>query len=249
MRLRVATWNVGNRAGSWQDVAGLGCDVVLLQEAPAGGVPEGSVFQRHQRETRRFGTAIWRRDGGLQQLPATTSAEEGCHRGAAVVAEVVAGDAVLTLISLHFVDDRISRLTPGSRSQATSNGYAVTTAHRVLSDLTGYLDDRRRRRGRNVVVLGGDLNINPGWDQRQNNASHQLVLDRLGEFGLRSVLPIKADDSFATCVRRGRPVPHPQIDYLFVSENVRVLEAEVDASDRLVARGDHLPIVADLQTA
>jgi len=116
--------------------------------------------------------------------------------------------------------------------------------HRVLSDLTGYLDDPRRRRGTgkapNAVVLGGDFNCNLGFDLKQKNPSHELVFARVAAFGLTPVLPVVAGSEHTT-MTRGR-IPHRQLDYLYTSDRVTVQDRGILSTPHLESRKDHLPV-------
>jgi hypothetical protein len=249
--MRIATFNAGNRKDAWNIILNLDVDAVLVQEAPPIA-PPGTVLEEHARKTRRFATAIYSRHRTLRQLPATTSTEHRSHTGAACVAELELHGTQATLISMHCVDDPVCKRTVGQRDEgATPVSYATTTAHRLLSDLTGYLGDRRRRGGRghrnNFTVLGGDLNINPGFDARQGNRSHQIVLDRIADFGLNSAMPIHSDSTNETCVRSR--IPFGQIDYLFVSNNAAISDAQTLRTPELTGRRDHLPILASVSAS
>lgn len=136
-----------------------------MQEAPPppAGLARSVVFEPFP-GSRGWGTAIWSRTP-LERLEPTTSRSTPASRpGATAAAELATADGLATLISVHGVDDRIVRHVG---DKASEDGDAVATMHRLLSDMTGYLDDGRRRgtspRYRaNVLVLGGDLELQPG---------------------------------------------------------------------------------------
>lgn len=247
----IATWNAGNRRGSWSDVLELPVDVALLQEMPPppSEHADRTVFSAFSpAKPGGWGTAIWSPTLPIEEISPATSRLGPSYPGTVAAAEIrLPTGGLLTAASIHAVDEKVEfRL--GDRSR--TDGYAATVMHRALCDLTGYLDDRRRRGARgyrgNITALGGDFNINPGWDGRQKNSAHRLVLDRIEDFGLRSVVPVLTDDTHATCIRRGRPIPFRQIDYLFLSENVAEVEPGILRTPELEARADHLPVIARL---
>ena len=162
------------------------------------------------------------------------------------------------MISIHAIDERIRPQSIGSEAPHVGKGFAVPTMHRVLSDLTGYLDrsvptvrDRKTgtKHARSAVVLGGDLNCNPGWDIKQRNRSHELVFAHIETFGLKPTLPVLPDATHATFIRErdGKTVPAPQIDHLFTSDGATVTDSAVLRSQEFTARRDHLPVLATIE--
>lgn len=251
--LRIATWNAGHRKDSWNILRSLDADIVLAQELPAPphGEQDRTVYSPFaQRSNRPWGTAVWIRDLSFLALNATTSQTHEPREGITAVAEVsLPTGGVLTAISIHAADERIARRAPGATAESPANGYAVTSMHRVLSDLTGYLEDPRRKRGTrraaNLMVLGGDFNCNLGFDVRQKNPSHELVFARVAGFGLAPVLPVVAGDKYTT-MTRGR-VPYRQLDYLYTSAPTNVANPQILSTQALQDRKDHLPVMADVR--
>lgn len=234
--LGVETWNMHHgfsrdgSAAAWQAlVARERTDVALLQEsAPPSPALEGYEAPLFTPDTtvsnRVWGTAIWTRHHRLRPLDI-----EATVAGTITAAELDADGPPITLISVY-----------GKPEHLLGTEYSITTLHHVLSDLTGLLEDRRRR-GR--IVLGGDFNANPAWDKRQRNRSHRLLFDRLENFGLRSVLPY--DPPAHATFRKNIAIR--QIDYLFVSSEISVTEARVLDDPEPRDLSDHWPVAAALE--
>lgn len=140
-------------------------------------------------------------------------------------------DGGVTVYSLYALFEYVTYASNGRRET-----YAVTTLHRVLSDLTIHLEDPSRRA---LAVLGGDFNCNPKWDLKSKHPTNQVLIDRVEAYGLRSVLPIDARVQIPTFKKS-------QIDYLFAG---RGLEGEgvVDTDGPLAGLSDHRAVEADLQ--
>jgi len=242
------TWNAGHRKDSWELLRSFDADVVLAQELPPPPPKEvgrTAYCPFADTGTRRWGTAIWVRDRPFRRLRATTSRTYDAREGIASVAEIdLTGGGVLTAVSLHAADDKISKRGLRKAFDSTPKGYAVTTMHRALSDLTGYLDDSRRSTGRDAVVLGGDLNCNLAFDEEQRNPSHALVFARVAAFGLKPVVPVIAGSTHVTITRER--IPHRQIDYLYASERVKVEDRGILRTQQMEERRDHLPVWAHL---
>ncbi len=108
-------------------------------------------------------------------------------------------------------------------------GYAVTTVHRILSDLTPLFDTSNGQR----VVVGGDLNCSTQLAP-PHRARHKTVFDRFASLGLVNVTERPLDDAVlhgCPCVdepcRHVRTHFHSrskkpwQDDYVFLSAGAR----------------------------
>lgn len=245
MSIRIGTWNMRGKSANWPLAAKLPADVLLLQEAPPApvGLPGSLHLHPFEDGKRPWGTAIWSRDLPLRPLPSTTSIRlPATWPGTVAAAETdLLTGGVLTLISVHAVGDH-------HPIRSRNDGYSTSTLHHALSDVTGYLADRGRH-GRmrglpdNRLVFGGDLNINPGWDLRKGTTACQNALDRITSWGLRSVLPVRPDATYATCPR----TPYPQIDYLFFRDDLPEPSAWLETSGWIDQASDHRPLIAELR--
>ena len=154
----------------------------------------------------------------------------------------------------------MSGLTAISLYGLIDDGYAVTTLHRQLSDLTPLIDSELGSR----VVLGGDLNITSQLDE-PHRSRHRNIFDRFASLGLVDCLALnrprrpKLDgcpcaDSPCRHVRTQRhkksTIPW-QNDYIYVSQSL----AETVQGCFPLDHGDpdpwqfsdHCPIVLELK--
>lgn len=147
------------------------------------------------------------------------------------------------------------------------HGYAESTVHRILSDLTPLIDERRGRR----ILLAGDLNITTQWSAKHRSflkGRHQECLrrelslfSRFEALGLRNVV-VRAEPSplegcechFGAECRHVQTQRHDrstfpwQNDYMFASEDLLEEPFTVEVLDRDDAwqLSGHCPIVLEL---
>lgn len=176
--MRIVTWNMGHwqhraqSAKAWSYLESLNPDIILTQESVLP--PEGSLFRHHHvwnnTEGEHWGVGVFSREIELveeQQL-------KNINRGLFSVANGNIGGRPIAFVSLY---GRIEREGP-------AKGYAVTTLHRLLSDLTSLLDGLL---GNKEIILAGDLNASTQLDPEQGNRSHELFFERLMNFNIRLV--------------------------------------------------------------
>ena len=228
--MRVTTWNMHRAMDSGDSDAGWSAlrdtSVALLQETrPPTAAAEGTLlFERVANGSRRtWGTAIWAPSLNLRQLDHRRS-----ERGTAVVAEHLTPAGPVTFISIY------AKLEP-----LLDTSFAITTMHRVLSDLTEFFENPKRR-GR--IIGGGDFNANPAFDDTRGAAvrgAQDLLFDRLELWGMQSVIPYR-ENAHPTWFPRGSGKPF-QLDHIFVSN-----EIAFDASPANLVRHDELSDHAQL---
>lgn len=232
------TWNMsrgfarGRAEDAWALVGRQQPAFALLQETSPPLQGEGHLVYEGLRPARGrpWGTAIWSPVTQLRRLPGP-----GSHPGACAVAEVDADAGPVTLISIYGLLETIN-----------GTQYSITTLHRLLSDLTVFLEDPKRR-GR--IILGGDLNANIMWDQsdRQGTPTHRLFFDRLEAFGLKSVLPYRDPAEQTATWHPTKPRVITQLDHLFVSDEIEVGSGGwVAYDDEVAAVSDHAPVWVEL---
>ncbi len=255
---KIISWNMSHwlrsadqRAAAWDYLRALAPDFVLLQEAvpPDDVDTERSVYRPGGiGGNRPWGSAVISFAGPVREIVEVTSPYSKernnlleTYPGSVAIASSKSG---LTLISVYTVID---------------HGYAITTLHRQLSDLTPLFDTRLGR----DVVLAGDLNISTQFDE-PNRSRHRNVLQRFQAFGLVNALDLERPPRGAlegcSCgdkpCRHIRTQRHPrsnvpwQNDYFFVS---RSLESKVKACYTLQggepdpwSLSDHCPIMLEL---
>src|SRR5829696_1807084 len=160
--LCILSWNV-NGQHLWDQLAASGVDVALLQEAPVPlGSWEGQVVPHPAVGWGTAGSSKWRRTAVVAVSETTllvprplTSIEEAApgallvsRRGTLAAADVVVNGERITLVSMYAVWER------SPAGHRPSNIYADASAHRLLSDLSGIVNDACSYR----IVAAGDLN-------------------------------------------------------------------------------------------
>ena len=268
--LRIWSWNV-NGQHLWDRLAVSEVDVALLQEAPVPSGPwEGKVVPH---PATGWGTAGWLKqlrtavvaisETTLLEPRPLTSLEERApgallvsRRGTLAAADVVVDGECITLVSMYAAWE-------GGRPGPI---YADASAHRLLSDLSGIVNDARSHR----IIAAGDLNIlhrygdygDPYWAAR-----YATVFDRAEAMGLRFVGPQaphgrQANPRPAELPENSRDVPtyHTrqqgpmgatrQLDFVFASHaladrlSVRALNSDPDEW----GPSDHCRVAIDLQS-
>ncbi len=144
-------------------------------------------------------------------------------------------------------------------------GYAESTVHRMLSDITPLIDEHRGKR----IIIAGDLNTTQWSDkhksflkglQRQCLKRDQNLFDRFEVLGLQNVIvnddnkPLKnCDCSYGENCRHVQTQRHNrsefpwQNDYLFLSEDLRQLPHSVKVIDNeeIWKLSGHCPIIIE----
>jgi len=224
--------NQAQRDAAWNYLLNiLKPDIALLQEC----VPKAE-FESHYnliyREIgghRKWGSAIIARN----LLPIQEVVFNNAYEGAVIAADVTLSDgSQLTVISLYGIID--------------DDGYATTTLHRMLSDLTPLLNGRK---GRNSFLVGGDYNASTQCDDHYGYRypSHRLFFERLEDFGLVNCTARFHSEHVQTNRHRKSEVPW-QNDYLHVSKKMaeRLVSCDVIDNADVQELSDHNPVVATL---
>jgi endonuclease/exonuclease/phosphatase family metal-dependent hydrolase len=255
--MRVATWNMNywrrtpeDRAAAWSFLTDLGLDVALVQEAnPPDGLAAihrpGGIDQH-----RRWGSAIVSFAGGLRALDQIDSPEANkkldllrTFPGSVAIAEHVDAGEPVVFVGAYGVLD---------------GGYAITTMHRVLFDLTPLLDSRIGKR----LVLGGDLNCSTQLEGRDRER-HRNLFDRFASLGLVDLLGATAgsrptledcpcsDDPclHVRTVRHARSVKPWHDDYLFATRALakHLRDCQPVSEAHAWELSDHCPVLAEFQ--
>jgi exonuclease III len=189
--LRIWSWNV-NGQHLWDQLPASEVDVALLQEAPAPSGPwEGKVVPHPATGWGTAGSSNWLRTAvvavsettRLEPRPLTSLEERASgsllvsRRGTLAAADVVVDGERITLVSMYAVWEGRSGLI-----------YADASAHRLLSDLSGIVNDARSHR----IIAAGDLNILHQYGDDGDSywaARYATVFDRAEAMGLRFVGP------------------------------------------------------------
>jgi exonuclease III len=210
-------------------------DIALVQEALP--LVENEFTLWHEIPGKGIGgTGIVTRGLPIREFDLETAS----HPGAAMVGEVeLPGGGTLTAISIYGALEYPTR--PG---KGKSEGYATTSIHRILSDLTFLLDGWY---GRRSIVMGGDTNIStqlpPPW-----TAHHQAVIDRIAAFGLVDCLSLFHTGHVQTQSHNTSKVPW-QNDYIYVSKGLRksVRACDPEATQAAWSLSQHCPVLLELE--
>ena len=239
-------------------------DVALLQEAQPTGQFPGVVYRdagiRDDRGEKAkdlgwgsavvsFGSSLLPIDSAVSPFRADPSPLLRTFPGSVAVAEIQ-GPEPLVVVSAYGLIDR---------------GYADCTVHRILSDLTPLIDERRARR----MVIAGDLNITSQWSAKHRSflkgchkeclARDLNLLERFDVLGLHNVvvrsngpLPGCECHADASCrhvqtQRHDRSTFPWQNDYVFVTSDILERRPTVEVFDRDEAweLSSHCPVVIE----
>jgi exonuclease III len=268
--LHIWSWNVNGRL-LWDRLAASEVDVALLQEAP---VPSGHWIDKVVPHPEAgWGTAGWSRQLrtavvavsetiDLEPRSLTTQEERAqgallvSRRGTLAAADVVVDGDRITLVSMNAAWE-------GGRPGPI---YADASAHRLLSDLSGVVEDVSSHR----IIAAGDLNILHGYGDYGDSywaARYATVFDRAEAMGLRFVGPQslygrQADPWPAELPEGSRNVPtyHTwrkgplgatrQLDFVFASHALadRLSVRALNTDDAEWGPSDHCRVVIELQT-
>lgn len=167
----------------------------------------------------------------------------GGHRGCLAIADIdVPMIGPVTFVSFYGLLDQ---------------GWAITTVHRLLSDLAPLLHSKRK----DLLVLGGDLNCStqlaPPW-----RAYHRNLFERIETLGLVDLVAVTASTrpKLEGCPCADSPCRHVQThmharsrvpwhnDYLYATRKLadRLVACDVlDAGNPPWSLSDHRPVVAE----
>ena len=238
--MRFLTWNMDywkrnseQRKLAWNYLSDtLNPDVALIQEIvpPENSYNEMNVLYHEIDGKRKWGSAIFSKYNILKELY-LNNGYVGAR--ATVISEIEISDSfTVTFINIY--------------GQLDSYGYATTTMHHLLSDLTTILNQKRKRN----IILGGDFNVSEQFDEKYKGQfpSHKLVFDRLEDFGLINCTKHFYKTHIQTHVHNKSDFGW-QDDYIFVSKNLidRITKCEVINDKEILELSDHLPLLIELK--
>jgi endonuclease/exonuclease/phosphatase family metal-dependent hydrolase len=240
--MHLLSWNTNHwqrrhyHADLWDYLDELNPDIALLQEAyPPLVNSEDVVVKKAGVKLSNSGNYVWHEIGGnrkwgsgvfTRDMPVRFYELKTQYRGALTVAEVSAGDTIITAISMYGLMEE---------------GFSITTLHRMFSDLTFLLEGKR---GLNrYIVLAGDFNASPQFDAKQPGFSHKILFDRIENFGLVDLFPYMPENPLQTWRSDKTDIPW-QLDHCFVSKNLfnKVEKAEVLYNETIEKLSDHNPL-------
>lgn len=236
--MRIATWNIPygfrkkSHSDAWQYLLEeISADYYLAQEVrpPDWVHDENDVVWTEIGEWADWGSAVVSRDHDLQEIEI-----ESEYRGAFMAAEsTFTSNLEVTLVSIYGLLETIG-----------GDGYSTPNLHRMISDLTGLLDGQTH--GDRNVILGGDINTSPQWDDRYNRSSNRVFFDRLEDFGLTNCFDLFYDDYVRTYRTQGDT--KWQNDYFFINDDMadHLRCCEVLDNEKVREYSDHNPVLITL---
>lgn len=140
------------------------------------------------------------------------------------------------------------------RKYGDRTGYATTSIHKMISDLTWVLMGSHSFKGLNKnLVIGGDFNISVQCDikQKKNGVyvnAHKLVFQRLEDFGLSSAFDWSGKDGFKQTLRHKTSKEPWQNDYIFLSKGAygKMSNHEIIDNEKIRELSDHNPVLIEL---
>lgn len=269
----IMSWNMNGNPDAWGRALELaesaGVQVALVQEAKPPTSPsirtvpdtsEPWSIDAHRDVQRGFRTAVAVLDPDIRfasKVPVPFAEHRrgdftASHPGQFAVIDVLDAEnqIAFTAISLYGIWDQDERFL-----------FAEGTLHRALSDLTVLFQDRNRTR----IVLTGDFNIYRQWANSSIGGNwsprYDTVFSRLEAYGLRFVGPTSAEPlpncpcgGGAQCQhvrtfayqRKATNRPY-QLDYVFATDSVQVLDCGVISDETDWTFSDHLPVRATIR--
>lgn len=272
--IRIATWNMDHwrrskelREQAWKLLQRVGrADIALVQEACPIGRGLYQVFREPGiRDDRKqpprnlnWGSAVVSFGPQLRSIEQATSPFndepvdlQRTFPGSVAIAEIETELPIIVVSAYGVID----------------HGYAESTVHRILSDLTPLIDERR---GRGIIVAG-DLNITTQWSAKHRSflrgrqeeclARDRNLFERFKALGLHNVVvrtqpgPLEGCDcslgvdcKHVQTQRHERSTFPWQNDYFFLSEDLlqQPFSVEVFDHDAFWELSNHCPIVVEL---
>jgi len=240
MNLRLVTWNMAFWSHktyleeAWKYLfEEIDADIILLQESqPTQELKnDPNLLWFEIGGTRDWGTGIYSKKSPIRQLPIKSD-----YTGSLLAGEVRINDTVqLTIISLY-----------GFLEPVGNTRYAITTLHRMLSDLTGILNGHEG--GNRNIILGGDLNASIQCDMYDGGKAHQIFFQRLEDFKLKNCYaPFFGD--FVQTHRHNKSDKPWQNDYFFISTTLskNLKSCTVIDNEKVRRLSDHNPVLIELE--
>ena len=253
---RIISWNMSywqhthkEREAAWEFLQQLSPDFALLQEAvpPKESIAERCIY-RPIGGSRRWGSAVLSFSEKLEEVTEiktkySTKAYSIANTFPGSVA-VAATKGGLTLISMYSVIDQ---------------GYAITTFHRQISDLTPLFDSKFGRK----VIIAGDWNISSQFKE-PDGRRHANAFKRLESLGLVNALDLEMPPRgpLSGCTCKDEPCRHVQTqkhkisdfpwqnDYFYMSDVLSKHAMKCFALNgkeiNVCKYSDHCPLVLEL---
>lgn len=241
MNLKLVTWNMAfwthkkSNEEAWKYLIDeVNADIALVQESkPPQNLKNDPNFLWFEiGGTRNWGNGIYSKKYPIRYIPISCK-----YSGSLVVGEARITETVqLTIISLYGVLEYFG-----------GTSYAISSLHRMLSDLTGILNGHLG--GKRNIILGGDLNASRQCDNK-NNKANDIFFQRLDDFKLENCFrpPFFLSEYVQTQRYPGSPEPW-QNDYFFISKSMseNLKSCTVIDNEKVRKFSDHNPVLIELE--
>ena len=198
--MKIVSWNIGQMKDPWHRLLDMDADLALLQEAieppheVAGRVevnPGPWEIAGGYATPQRWRTAVVRLSDriSVEWIEAKSIAEAGTGEFAVRIPGTVAAARITSLGREPFF--AVSMYAQWRRPHAsTGSSWIVSdaSAHRVVSDLSGFIGSQANHR----IIAAGDLNILYGHGENGSRywaARYQTIFDRMAAMGVPFVGP------------------------------------------------------------
>ncbi len=235
--MKCLVWNMDywkrsedNRSRAWDYIQTVNADICLLNECSTHPSQEYSV---HSIYRQGWGTGVFSKHK-LTEITNVT-------RGTTIIPLIKSHPESLVCAKLDLDGKNIIAIS--LYGKIDHDGYAITTLHRSLSDLTPILSQRRNTEW---LMIGGDFNADVLIDEQQNDNSHRIFFDRLKDFKLHDCCK-KFNPNRVATIRHARSNKPFENDRLFAGKQLydRLVSCEVIDDPNLYELSDHNPIIAE----
>ncbi len=236
--MKCLVWNMDywkrsrkQREQAWDYVTQIDPDICLLNECIDH---PSQQYRIHSKDTGDWGIGVFSKYA-LSEITSITRGKKTLpmlisHPEALVASQLTVDNQDIVAVSLYGKMDK--------------SGYATTTLHRSLSDLTPLLDGQRKKT--RWLLIGGDFNADPLIDKQQRNSAHHIFYERLKDFKLYDCCKKFNPDRVQTN-RSSRSKLQWENDRLFAGKALydRLISCEVIDDSDLYELSDHNPIIAE----
>ena len=236
-KMKCLVWNMDywkrtneQREKAWEYIAGVDADICLLNECSDDSHYDHSI---HVKDTGAWGTGVFSKHE-LTEITEITKQRK-------VLPIIKSHPASLVPTNLTLYDKNIIAIS--LYGKIDQDGFAITTLHRSLSDLTPIFSQRMKARW---LLIGGDFNADPLIDVQQNDSAHHIFYERLKDFKLHDCCK-KFNPERVQTIRHPSSNKKWENDRLFAGKYLydRLISCEVIDDPNLYELSDHNPIIAE----
>ena len=197
--MKLISWNIGgNRSESWRHLLGIDADIALLQEAnrPPSDIGDKIDVNPGSWTTPMHGawrTAVSNLSKHVEVKWIETECIEHADTSQNYLPVSLPGTLSAAEVKLENDDPIvvISMYAPWKKPLASTDSgwiYADASAHRIISDMSAFIGQKRRHR----IIAAGDLNILYGYGENGSGywaERYKTVFNRMEALGLKFIGP------------------------------------------------------------